>query len=70
VFLALQDLAHEARATGEIPPESSPGAIASVLTTMLAHVSAHQPGFEAWGVPSSELAETMASVIERSLYWN
>lgn len=70
VFLALQDLAHEARATGEIPAESSPGAIASVLTTMLAHVSAHQPGFEAWGVPSSELAETMASVIERSLYWN
>ena len=57
VFLALQDLAHEARAAGQIPTESSPGALASVLTTMLAHVSAHQPGFEAWGVSSRELTQ-------------
>lgn len=70
VFLALQDLAHEARAAGTIPAESSPGAIASVLTTMLAHVSAHQPGFEAWGVSPAALSETMASVIERSLRWD
>ncbi len=70
VFLALQDLAHEARAAGQIPTESSPGALASVLTTMLAHVSAHQPGFEAWGVSSSELTQTMASVVERSMRWN
>lgn len=70
VFLALQDLAHEARAAGAIPAESSPGAIASVLTTMLAHVSAHQPGFEAWGVASTDLANTMMTVIERSLRWD
>lgn len=68
VFLALQDLAHEARAEGRIREGSSPGAIASVLTTMLAHVSAHQPGFETWGVSAPDLEATMASVISNALH--
>ena len=55
VFLALQDLAHEARAEGRIPSSASPGGIASVLTTMLAHVSAHRPGFASWGVSALSL---------------
>lgn len=67
VFLALQALAYEARAEGRIPQAASPGAIASVLTTMLAHVSAHQPGFENWGVPAADLESTMAMVISNAL---
>lgn len=67
VFLALQDLAHEARAEGRVPAAASPGGIASVLTTMLAHVSAHRPGFETWGVSAPELEATMAGVIAAAL---
>lgn len=64
VFLALQDLVHEFRAAGNLPESVSPGAVASVLTTMLAHVSAHQPGYQAWGVSGPELADTMTDVID------
>ena len=67
VFLALQQYAHEARAVGVIPAEASPGAIASVLTTMLTQVSSHQTGFEAWGVSGDELVATMAAIIGRTL---
>ena len=67
VFLAVQQFAHEARAAGAIPDDSSPGAIASVVTTMLTQVSSHQQGFETWGVTAEELAATMAAVVDRSL---
>ena len=70
VFLALQSLVHEARGVGRVPPESDPGAVAGVLTTMLAHVSAHRPGFEAWGVEADELTATMASMIDWSVRSN
>lgn len=67
VFLALQDLAHEARAAGAIDSAASPGGIASVLTTMLTQVSSHRRGFEAWGVSADELGQTMASVIDATI---
>lgn len=67
VFLAVQQYAHEARASGAIAAEASPGAIASVVTTMLTQVSSHQQGFEAWGVAAEELAATMADVVDRTL---
>ncbi len=67
VFLAVQQHAHEARAAGAIPDDASPGAIASVITTMLTQVSSHQRGFETWGVSGDELAATMAAVVDRTL---
>ena len=67
VFLALKDLAHEARAVGAIDASASPGGIASVLTTMLTQVSSHRRGFESWGVSADELAATMAAVIDATV---
>ncbi len=67
VFLAVQQFAHEARAAGAISADASPGAIASVITTMLTQVSSHQQGFETWGVSAEELAATMADVVDRTL---
>ncbi len=67
VYLALHDLVHESRAAGQSPGSMSPGAVASVLTTMLAHVSAHRPGFETWGVFADDLAEAMTAVIDWSI---
>ena len=67
VFLAVQQHAHEARAAGAIPDDASPGAIASVVTTMLTEGRAHQGGFETWGVRADELVATMASIVDRTL---
>ena len=67
MFLALKDLAHEARAVGAIDASASPGGIASVLTTMLTQVSSHRRGFESWGVSADELAATMAAVIDATV---
>ena len=63
VFLALRDLAGRAAAAGRLAAGVSPGAAAGILTTMLAHVSAHQSGFASWGVERDELAETMATLL-------
>jgi len=64
VFLALQELAQAAHAEGRLATGVDPGAAAGVLTTMLAHVSAHQPGFQSWGVEPAALKQTMASLID------
>lgn len=64
VFLALRELADGAAAAGRLAPGVDPGAAAGILTTMLAHVSAHQPGFAGWGVERAALAETMATLID------
>lgn len=67
VFLALRDVVEQAAAAGRLDPGIDPGAAAGVVTTMLAHVSAHQPGYEVWGVSREALAHTMASVIDRTV---
>ena len=67
VFLAIQELVDEARAVGRLGDDADPGAIASVLTTMLAHVSAHTRGYQAWGVELEALASTMAAMIDRAV---
>jgi len=64
VFLSLQSLADQAGAEGRLAPGVDPGAAAGILTTMLAHVSAHQAGFAAWGVERDALAGTMATLID------
>ena len=40
-------------------------ATAAVLVSMLAHVAAHQYGFEFWGIRTKDLRESMA----RQIYW-
>ncbi len=42
-----------------------PRATAGALVSMLAHVAAHQYGFEFWGIRTSDTREAMA----RQLYW-
>ncbi len=67
VFLALRSLVDDNRAAGRVPADTDPGAVAGVLTTMLAHVSAHRPGFASWGVGAGELTETMATMVDWSI---
>lgn len=67
VFLALQSLVDAAGAAGRAPADSDPGAVAGVLTTMLAHVSAHRPGFASWGVEAEQLTAAMAAMIDWSV---
>lgn len=67
VFLALHDVVYEARARGVIEATVDPGAIAGVLTSMLAHVAAHRPGLEAWGVTGDQLISTMATIVDQSV---
>jgi AcrR family transcriptional regulator len=66
VTLALEDAVRserEARRGDAHPIDTDPLAVASVLTAMLAHVAAHRPGLEDWGVAGSELRDTMAEII-------
>ena len=37
--------------------------MASALVSMLAHVAAHQPGFEAWDIHVSDLRESMVRLV-------
>ena len=67
VFLALHDVVYEARARGVVGAAADPGAIAGVLTSMLAHVAAHRPGLEAWGVSGDQLTSTMATIVDWSV---
>ena len=67
VFLALHDVVYEARARGVIEATADPGAIAGVLTSMLADVAAHRPGLEAWGVTGDKLITTMATIVDQSV---
>ncbi|MEM7141621.1 MAG: TetR family transcriptional regulator [Actinomycetota bacterium] len=67
VFLALRDLAEAAETDDRLADGVDPGAAAGVLTTMLAHVSAHQPGFESWGVGRTALQDTMATLIDTTV---
>lgn len=67
VFLALQELLYQAHAAGRLADGLAPGAAAGVLTTMLAHVSAHARGFENWGVDRTALAQTMSAMIDWSV---
>ena len=55
-------LADVARTNGN---HSEPMAVGGALVSMLAHVAAHQQGFESWQIPVSELREAMT----RLVYW-
>jgi AcrR family transcriptional regulator len=47
------------------PAGSDPMAVAGTLISMLAHVAAHQYGFEFWGIRTSAMVESQA----RILHW-
>jgi AcrR family transcriptional regulator len=54
----------EAARTGS-SDQSDPTAMAGALVSMIAHVAAHEPGFEAWNIHISDVSDAMA----RLVYW-
>jgi AcrR family transcriptional regulator len=65
VNVALTDAVAQFQESGRHPRELDPTATAAVLVSMLAHVAAHQYGFEFWGIRTKDLRDSMA----RQIYW-
>ena len=65
VTMALSETIAHFRDDGRHPPDTDPTASAAVLVSMLAHVAAHQYGFEFWGIRTRDLRASMA----RQIYW-
>jgi len=66
VTVALSEtIAHHQDDGRPSPAAADPTATAAVLVSMLAHVAAHQYGFEFWGIRTKDLRESMA----RQIYW-
>jgi AcrR family transcriptional regulator len=49
--------------TGAGPAGSDPMAVAATLISMLAHVAAHQYGFEFWGIRTTAMVDSQARVL-------
>lgn len=62
---ALAEVAQAAVVAKRLPKGTDPMATAGVLVSMLAHVAAHQYGFEFWGIRTKHLRATMV----RQLAW-
>jgi AcrR family transcriptional regulator len=60
---ALADVVRLSQADGRIPPDLDPMASAGILVSMLAHVAAHQYGFEFWGIRTAAVRDSMARQI-------
>ena len=65
VISSLADAVADMQKRGRGNPDLDPKAQASVLVSMLAHVSEHRAGLEAWGVKHDDARHSMARVI----YW-
>lgn len=66
VTRALADvIAGERTATSTTANAAEPVALAGVLVSMLAHVAAHQSGFEEWEIKMTDVREALINV----LYW-
>lgn len=63
---ALRDAIAESQRDRRVPTDVDPMATASVLVSMMAHVSAHRYGFEFWGIRTSHLEEALT----RILFWS
>lgn len=61
----LAAVTHASMAAGRLPKGTDPMATAGILVSMLAHVAAHQYGFEFWGIRTKDLRASMA----RQLSW-
>ncbi|MGQ0831630.1 MAG: TetR family transcriptional regulator [Microthrixaceae bacterium] len=57
---ALADVTRTAQVAGRLPRGIDPMATAGILVSMLAHVAAHQYGFEFWGIRTADLRASMA----------
>jgi AcrR family transcriptional regulator len=56
----LADVIRDAQQTGRSPRGIDPMATAGVLVSMLAHVAAHQYGFEFWGIRTADVRASMS----------
>jgi len=57
---ALADVTRASQLAGRLPKGIDPMATAGILVSMLAHVAAHQYGFEFWGIRTADLRASMA----------
>jgi AcrR family transcriptional regulator len=57
---ALADVVRSSREQGRLPIDVDPMATAGVLVSMLAHVAAHQYGFEFWGIRTADVRISLA----------
>ena len=64
---AVGDVAREQQAGGRLPADLDPTATAAVLVAMLAHVSGHQYGIEAYGTTTSAIRTSMARLLYSGL---
>jgi AcrR family transcriptional regulator len=62
---ALTDTISLFQEAGRVPRDIDATANAAILVSMLAHVAAHQYGFEFWGIRTRDLRDSMA----RQVYW-
>ncbi|ADP83095.1 regulatory protein TetR [Pseudofrankia inefficax] len=60
---ALAAVIEEAQTRAGRSAELEPMAMAGALVSMLAHVAAHQPGFESWDIHVSDLREAMVRLV-------
>ena len=60
---ALASVAQAAREQGRLPGDIDPMATGGVLVSMLAHVAAHQYGFEFWGIRTADVRVSLARQI-------
>ncbi|MGH9300797.1 MAG: TetR family transcriptional regulator [Acidimicrobiales bacterium] len=60
---ALRDAIAESQKDKRIPSDVDAMATASVLVSMMAHVSAHRYGFEFWGIRTSHLEEALTRIL-------
>jgi AcrR family transcriptional regulator len=56
----LADVTRSSMVAGQLPKGIDPMATAGILVSMLAHVAAHQYGFEFWGIRTKDLRASMA----------
>lgn len=56
----LAEVTRASQAAGRLPKGIDPMATAGILVSMLAHVAAHQYGFEFWGIRTADVRASMA----------
>jgi AcrR family transcriptional regulator len=59
----LADVTRASIVAGQLPKGIDPMATAGILVSMLAHVAAHQYGFEFWGIRTKDVRASMARQI-------
>lgn len=64
---SIADVATDQQSAGNLPSDLDPRATAAVLVAMLAHVSGHQYGIEAYGTTTDDLRRSMARLLYSGL---